>query len=111
MPRGNWRTRLFTVSMSTCLERAPLMGQAIRAGALPGFAFTEQQSDIRISSSRPYTYSAVFLFGGLIQLRWIARIRRSFHESIRVGSCIVEGHQNLLLFKPHVHSLTPGNFF
>src|SRR5258708_9915259 len=99
MPRGTWRTRLFTVSMSTCLERAPLMGQAITAGALHGFAFTEQQSDIRISSSHP----AVFLFGGLIQLRWIARIRRSFHESIRVGFCIVEGHQNLLLFEPHVH--------
>src|SRR5438067_13563347 len=103
MPSGNWRTGLFTGSMSTCLERAPVMGQAITAGALPGFAFTEQQSDIRISSSHPYAYSAVFLFGGLIQLRWIARIGRSFHESIRVGFCIVEGHQMLLLFEPHVH--------
>src|SRR5216684_2121400 len=111
MPRGNWRTRLFTVSMSTCLERAPLTGQGITAGALPGFAFTEQQSDIRISSSRPYSYSAVFLFGALIRLRWIARIRRGFHERIRVGFCIVEGHQNLFLFEPYFYFRNTRNLF
>src|SRR6266404_9820708 len=113
MPIGNWRTRLLTVSMSTCLERAPLMGQAITAGAIDVFTFTEQQSDIHVASSLPTsshlpTSSSI---GGLLRLRWIARIRSGFHERIRVGFCIVEGHQNLFLFKPHIHLGNAGNLF
>src|SRR5260370_35162138 len=113
MPRGNWRTRLLTVSMSTCLERAPLTGQAITAGAVPVFPFTAQQSDIHVASSLPTsshlpTSSSI---GGLLRLRWIARIRGGFHERIGVGFCIVEGYQNLFLFNPHIHLRNPGHLF
>src|SRR5258708_22752383 len=103
MPRGNWRTRLFTVSMSTCLERAPLTGQAITAGALPGFAFTEQQFDMRISWSRPNTYSAAFLFSAFIRLRWVARVSCGFHERVDVRFCLVKSHHDLFLFVLHVY--------
>src|SRR6266852_6782809 len=50
MPIGNWRTRLLTVSMSTCLERAPFTGQAITAGASE-LSPSEQQSAMRTPPS------------------------------------------------------------
>src|SRR5260370_17838257 len=97
--------RIITVSHSTCLERVPLMGQYIAEGAVPAFASTEQQSDIHGSSPNP-TPSHVptsSLLGGLLRLRGIARIRRGLHERIRVGFCVVKGHQNLFLFEPHFY--------
>jgi hypothetical protein len=36
-------------------------------------------------------------------LRGEASISGGFHEHIGVGLCIVEGHQNLFLFEPHVY--------
>src|SRR6266481_3761090 len=97
IPSGSARTRLFTVSMSTCLERVPLTGQGAVAGIMPIFVFTEQQSDIHFSSSHLIAHTRKkLLLGGLLRLRRKTRIRCCFHERIRVGFCTVEGHQNLL---------------
>src|SRR6266404_6135568 len=99
------RTRLFTVSMPTRLDRPPFAGQPITAGAAPDFAFTEQQSDMRISSRRPKSSQLPrsLLLAGLLGLRGIARIRRGFNKRICVGFCIVESHQNLFLFESHFY--------
>jgi hypothetical protein len=47
---------------------------------------------VRCSQSAARNPSITAHPGGLLRLRGIPRIRRGFHERIRVGFCIIEGH-------------------
>src|SRR5260370_20718023 len=65
--------------MSTCLDRAPFTGQAITAGAVPDFGFTEQQSDIRTSLFIPHRVLTLRPFQAARDSPhslWLSRARR-----------------------------------
>src|SRR5260221_10542240 len=94
--------------MSTCLQLAPFTGQAITAGAAPGFAFTEQQSDMHVSLPYPNHIAPTNLVIGWpspvardsLHLSWLSPASRCWFLHRRRSPTLVSFH-NVLLPSKH----------